>query len=103
MTTYRFTGLNAVAAQHLVEASALDTLIGLRQSLDGDAYEVNDDEAHRYASSGERALLALLEAIEGGPLAFAAHCLDEPNRMAVLGAIGRLFDLDVRVMKEVGR
>lgn len=39
MTTYRFTGLNAVAAQHLVEASALDTLIGLRQTLDGDAYE----------------------------------------------------------------
>ena len=103
MTTYRFTGLNAVAAQHLVEASALDTLIGLRQTLDGDAYEVNDDEAHRYASSGERALLALLETIEGGPLAFAAQYLDEPNKEAVLGAVGRLFGMRVLTMREVGR
>ena len=103
MTTHRYTDRAATAARHLVEASALNDLIGLAPVETGDAYEVDTGPAMPYAGDGQRWLLALLADLDGGTLYNVAAWCDEPNRMAVLGAIGRLFDLDVRVMKEVGR
>lgn len=101
MTVHRYTDRAAVAARHLVEASALNDLLGLAPVETGDAFEVDTDPAYPYAGDGERWLLALLADLDGGTLYHCAAWLDESNRYAVLGAIGRLFDMDVRVMRQV--
>lgn len=103
MTTHRYTDRAATAARHLVEASALNDLIGLAPVETGDAYEVDTGPAMPYAGDGQRWLLALLADLDGGTLYSVAMYLDEPNKEAVLGAVGRLFGMRVLTMREVGR
>ena len=103
MTAHRYTDRAATAARHLVEASALNDLIGLAPVETGDAYEVDTGPARPYAGDGQRWLLALLADLDGGTLYNVAAWCDEPNKEAVLGAVGRLFGMRVLTMREVGR